>query len=102
MESEWRKAIERFVLNNLGQMEQEEVDAWLEDELDIAPFLEPVLKSMAQHRDMILRELHQISPSEIFDRFQAEHPELDFHDNDKAVVRVGKELQAMKVFLLSA
>jgi len=81
-------------------MEQEELDAWLDDELDIAPFLEPVLKSMMAHRDSIIRELHQISPPEIFDRFQAEHPELVFRDKDKAIVRIGKELESMKAIML--
>lgn len=101
MESEWKKAIQRFVLNNLGQMEQEELDAWLDDELEIAPFLEPPLRAMGHHRDTILRELHQISPAEILDRFQKEHPELVFRDADKAVVKIGKELEALRAIVLS-
>lgn len=101
MEAEWKKAIQRFILNNLGQMEQEELDAWLDDELDIAPFLEPPLRAMGQHRDTILRELHQISPAEVFDRFQKEHPELVFRDKDRAVVKIGKELEALKSIVLS-
>jgi len=58
MQAEWRKAIQRFILNNLGQMDQEDVEVWLDDELDLAPLLEAPMKAQAQHRDQILRELH--------------------------------------------
>lgn len=101
MEAEWKKAIRRFLLNNLGQMEQPEVDAWLSDELDLAPLLEPPLRAMSQYRAQVLRELHQISPGEIFDAFRDEHPELVFPDKDRAILKIGKELEAMKAMLLT-
>jgi hypothetical protein len=93
---EWKKAIMRFMLNNLGQMDQDDVEVWLDDEFELAPLLEPPLRAQAQYRDQIMRELHQISPAEIFDRFQREHPELVFPDRDKAVVKIGRELEALK------
>ena len=89
-----------FLLNNLGQMDQEDVEAWLDDELDIAPFLEDLLRAQAVHRDQILRELHQLSPSEIFDRLQKEHPELVFADKEKAIIKIGKEIQELKAILV--
>ena len=101
MQAEWRKAIQRFILNNLGQMDQEDVEAWLDDELDLAPLLEAPMKAQAQNRDQILRELHQMSPSEIFDRFQKEHPELVFSDKDKAIVKIGKEIEGLKAIVLA-
>lgn len=100
LELEWKKAIRRFILNNLGQLSQEEVDAWVDDEVDLAPLLEPPLRALAAHRDMILRELHQISPAEIFDRFEGEHPELVFSDKNKAIVKIGKELESLKSIVL--
>ena len=96
MQMEWKKAITRFMLNNLGQMDQEDVEVWLNDEFDLAPLLEPPLRVQAQHRDQIMRELHQISPAEVFDRFQKEHPELVFPDRNKAVVKIGRELESLK------
>jgi len=101
MEAEWRKAIQRFLLNNLGQMDQDEVDAWLEDEFELAPLLEAPLKAQSAYRDHILREFHQLSPPEIFDRLQKEHPELVFHDKNKAVTKIGKELESLKAILMS-
>ena len=99
MEAEWNKAIQRFLLNNLGQMEQEEVDAWLEGELELAPLLEPPLRALYEHKGRMMAELHQISPAEIFDRLQIEHPELSFPDRNKAVLRVGRELETLKAFI---
>lgn len=99
MQAEWRKALQRFMLNNLGQMDQEDVEAWLDDELDIAPLLEDPMKMQAQHKEHMLRELHQMSPSEIFDLFQKEHPELVFSDKDKALVKIGKELEGLKAIV---
>lgn len=93
---EWKKAITRFILNNLGQMDQEDVEVWLNDEFDLAPLLEPPLRAQAQYRDQIMRELHQISPAEVFDRLQKEHPELVFPDRNKAVVKIGRELESLK------
>jgi hypothetical protein len=77
-------------------MDQEDVEVWLNDEFDLAPLLEPPMRAQAQYRDQIMRELHQISPAEVFDRFQKEHPELVFPDRDKAVVKIGKELESLK------
>jgi len=101
MEAELKKALHRFILNNLGQMGQEELDAWLEGDFDLAPLLEPALRRWPQHRDQVLAEMHQISPPEVFDRFQKEHPELDFQDSQKVIVRIGSELEAMKAVLRS-
>jgi len=101
MEAEWKKAVQRFLLNNLGQMDQDDLDAWMADDLDLAPLLEQPLRALAAHRDQIMRELHQISPPEIFDRFQKEHPELVFSDKNKALVKIGREIQAMKVIVSS-
>jgi len=96
MQMEWKKAITRFMLNNLGQMDQEDVEVWLNDEFDLAPLLEPPLRAQAQYRDQIMRELHQISPAEVFDRFHEEHPELVFQDRNKAIVKIGRELESLK------
>lgn len=101
MEAEWKKAIRRFLLNNLGQMEQAELDAWLSDDFDLAPLLEPPLRAMSRYRAQVLRELHQISPGEIFDTFREEHPELVFPDKNKAILKIGKELEVMKAMLLT-
>src|SRR4030065_1640652 len=100
MEAEWKKAIMRFILNNLGQMDQEDVIAWLDGDLEIAPLLEPVLRKMATYRSMVLRELHQISPPEVFDRLSKEHPELVFSDKQKAVIRIGRGLEAPQAIVV--
>ena len=99
MEAEWKKAIRRFLLNNLGQMEQEDLESWLTGDLDLAPLLEPPLRALCEHKNIILAEMHQISPAEIFDSLRAEHPELTFPDKQRAVVRVGHELEALKAFI---
>ena len=99
MKAEWKEAIQRFLLNNLGQMEQEEVDAWLVGDLELAPLLEPPLRALYEHKGRILAEMHQISPAEVFDRFEREHPELSFPDRKEAVVRIGHELEALKTFI---
>jgi hypothetical protein len=101
LEAEFKKAVRRFLLNNFGQMEQEELDMWLAGEFDLAPLLEPPLKAMSKHRDQLIRELHQISPGEIMDSLQREHPELVFSDKDGALVKIGRELEAMKAFLMT-
>ena len=101
METQWRRAIQRFILNNLEQLDQEGIDSWLAGEIDIAPSMQEPLKAISQHRDMILREMHQMSPPEIFDRFVAERPEIVFSDKDKAIVRIGKELESLKLFLMN-
>ncbi len=101
MEAEFKKVVRRFLLNNFGQMGQEELDMWLEGEFDLEPLLEEPLSAMSKYRDLLLRELHQISPGEILDSLQKEHPELVFSDSEKAMVRIGKELEAMKAFLVT-
>jgi len=98
---QWRRAVQRFVLNSLERLDQDEIDAWLAGEIEIAPVLEEPLKAMSQHRDMILREMHQMSPPEIFDRFVQEKPQIVFPDKDKAIVCIGKELQSIKLFLMN-
>jgi hypothetical protein len=99
MEAEWKKAIRRFILNNLGQMEQDDLEAWLDGDLDIASLLEPPLRALYEHKAIMLAEMHQISPAEIFDGLRAEHPELTFSDRNKAIVRIGQELAALKAFI---
>jgi len=101
VKAEWNRAIQRFILNNLGQMDQTDVDAWVEGALELAPMLEPPLRAQSQYRDQILREFHQITAMEIFDRFQKEHPELVFKDKNQAMVRIGKELEALKAIVVS-
>jgi hypothetical protein len=38
---------------------------------------------------------------EIFDRFQKEHPELVFKDKNRVMVRIGKELEALKAIVVT-
>jgi hypothetical protein len=99
MEAEWKKAIRRFLLNNLGQLDQEDLEAWLDGEFDLAALLEPPLRALYQYKSIMLAEMHQISPAEIFDGLKAEHPELTFPDGNKAVLRIGQELAALKAFV---
>jgi hypothetical protein len=99
MEAEWKKAIRRFLLNNFGQLDQEDLDAWLEGDIDLAPLLEPPLRALYQHKSIMLAEMHQISPAEIFDSLNAEHPELTFSDRNKAIMRIGQELATLKAFI---
>lgn len=101
MEVQWRRAIQRFILNNLEQLDQDEIDSWLSGKIELAPMLEEPLKALSQHRDAILREMHQMSPPEIFDRFMQEKPQIVFTDKDKAIVRIGKEVESLKLFLMS-
>ncbi|HEX9907458.1 MAG TPA: hypothetical protein VGB78_03200 [Thermoplasmata archaeon] len=102
MEAEWKKAVMHFIVTNLGQMDQEDVDAWLDGDLDLAPFLEPPLRTLSPYKGMVLRELHQISPPEVFDRWVREHPELSFPDKNKAIVRIGKELEQLKGIVIGS
>lgn len=96
LEADWKKALQRLLLDGLGGMDQEEVDAWLGREFDIAPMMKVLFERMAPYRDMVLREIYQISPSELFDRWRLEHPEILFEDTDKAIVRLGSELHAIR------
>jgi len=101
LKSEWRTLVERFILNNLGKMAQEDVDAWLGNEVAFAQLLEPALKNFGPFRDNVLRELHQLSPSEIYDVWRLEHPELRFPDNDVVIVKLGTELNAIRSIVQS-
>jgi hypothetical protein len=101
LEVQWKRAVQRFILNNLEQLSQADVDAWLDGEIEIAPLMEEPLKAISQHRDTILREMHQMSPPEIFDRLMEERPELVFPDKNRAIVRIGKELESLKLFLMN-
>lgn len=97
MESREREAVYHLILSSMDQLlERDEFDAWLEGEMDIAPLFRPVFESVARHRDAFIRELHQIFPAEVYDRFIAKHPDVEMGDSTKAIVRIGKELQAMK------
>lgn len=96
----WKFAVQRFILNHMGQMTQEDVDAWMAEEFDLAPSMEPQLKALAAHRDSVLRILHQLSPPEVFDMYCKEHPDIRFSDKGKALVRIGKELDALKLFVM--
>jgi hypothetical protein len=91
----------RFVLDNLGRMDQDEVDAWLHDAVPFAQLLEPALQNLAPYRDMVLREIYQISPSEVFDTWRLEHPEILFPDNDVVIVKIGQELMGIRSIVLS-
>ncbi len=99
MEAEWRKALFRFILNNIGQLDQDEFDSWVDDDFDLAPLLAPFLKTMSVHRDRILAEMHQIFPAEVFDRFKAEHPEIVMDSGDRVIFKIGKELEALKTIV---
>jgi hypothetical protein len=35
MQSEWRAAVHRFLLNNLGQLDQEDLEVWLDGYLQL-------------------------------------------------------------------
>jgi hypothetical protein len=101
LKSAWKSAIMRFVLDSLGRMGQDEVDAWLHDEIALAQLLEPAFRNLAPYRDMVLRELYQISPSEIFDVWRLEHPEILFPNHDVAIVKIGQELLGLRSIVLS-
>jgi hypothetical protein len=91
----------RFLLDNLGRMDQDHVDAWLHDEIAFAELLEPAFRNLAPYRDMVLRELYQISPSEVFDVWRLEHPEILFTDPNVVIVKIGQELQGIRSFVMS-
>lgn len=102
MESREREALYHLVLSSMDQLlERDEFDAWLAGEIELAPLFRPVFESVARQRDNFLRELHQIFPAEVFDRLVAKHPELDMGDGTEVIVRIGKELQAMKALVQS-
>ena len=101
LKSVWKSAILRFMLDNLGKLDQDEVDAWLRDEIALAELLEPALRNLAPYRDMVLRELFQISPSEVFDIWRLEHPEILFLDANAVIVKIGQELLGIRSIIMS-
>ena len=101
MKSVWRGAVERFVLNHMEKMEQEELERWLDGKLSISSNMESTLWSLKEHKEALLRELNALSPAEIWDMYQKERPGNGIKDNDKAIVRIGNELQSMKSYLMS-
>ncbi len=101
MKSVWKGAVERFVLNHLEQMGHEELAQWLEGNIKIASNMESTLWSLKDHKETILRELNALSPSEVFDIYQKERPGNRIRDKEKAIVRIGNELEAMKTYLMS-
>ena len=97
MESKEREALYHLVLSSMDQLlERGELDAWVEGKIEIAPLFRPVFESVARQRDTFIRELYQMFPAEVLDRFIEKHPEVDMGDKTLAIVRIGKELQAMK------
>jgi hypothetical protein len=97
MESREREALYHLVLSSMDQLlERDEFDAWVEGEIELAPLFKPVFESVARERDRFVRELHQMFPAEVFDRFIAKHPDVEVGDGTTLVVRIGKELEAMK------
>ncbi len=101
MKSVWKGAVERFVLNHLEQMGHQEIAQWLEGNLNIASNMEATLWSLRDHKETILRELNALSPAEVFDIYQKERPGNRIQDKEKAIVRIGNELEAMKRYLMS-
>lgn len=102
MESEERKALYHLVLSSMGQLvERDEFDAWVDGEVQLAPLFEPVLLSVRGRRDALMRELHQMFPAEVFDRFIAERPDVQIDDGTQVIVRIGKELEEMKAAVRS-
>ncbi len=101
MKSVWKGAVERFVLNHLEQMGHQELTQWLEGNVNIASNMESTLWSLREHKETILRELNALSPAEVFDVYQTERPGSRIQDKEKAIVRIGNELEAMKAYLMS-
>jgi len=101
MKSIWRGAVERFVLNHLEKMNDVEFAKWLDGDVRMASKMETTLSSLGDHRETILRELNAISPAELLDMYRKERPGRIIPDKDKALVRIGSELQAMKAYLMS-
>ncbi len=101
MKTVWKGAVERFVLNHLEQMGHEELTEWLRGNVDISSRMESTLWSLKDHKDTILRELNALSPAEVWDIYQKERPGNRVQDKEKAIVRIGQELQSMKMYLMS-
>ena len=102
MESKEREALYHLVLSSMDQLlERDEFDAWVEEEIELAPLFKPVFESVRAQRDTFLRELHQMFPAEVLDRFIAAHPDAEVGDKTGVIVRIGKELQAMRTIVQS-
>ncbi|MEW5748612.1 MAG: hypothetical protein AB1793_07530 [Candidatus Thermoplasmatota archaeon] len=102
MESKAREALYHLVLSSMDQLiERGDFDAWLEGDIELAPLFRPVFESVARQRDTFIRELHQMFPAEVVDRLRARHPDLDMGDGTRAIVRVGREIEAMKAIVQS-
>jgi len=101
MKSVWKGAVERFVLNHIERMGHEELGQWLEGNRNLASEMESTLWSLRGHKETILRELNALSPAEIFDVYQKERPGNRIKNKAKAIVRIGKELEAMKSYLMT-
>ncbi len=101
MKSAWKSAIMRLLIDSLGRMEQEDVDAWLDGNFKFAELLERAFRNIAPYRSSVLRELYQISPSEVFDAWCLEHPEMQFPDKDAVIVRIGGELTDIRALVLT-
>lgn len=97
MESKAREALYHLVLSSMDQLlERGDLEAWLDEEIELAPLFRPLFESVARQRDAFIRELHQMFPAEVFDRFKARHPEMAMGDGTRVIVRIGREIEAMK------
>lgn len=102
MESKEREALYHLFLTSMDQLvERDEFDAWVEGEIELAPLFRPVFESVALQKATFIRELHQMFPAEVFDRFLEKHPEVVVPDRTALIVRIGKELQGMKAIVES-
>ena len=88
-------------MNHLEQMDHAELTEWLEGNVKIASNMEATLWSLREHKETILRELNALSPAEVLDMYLKERPGNRIADKNKAIVRIGEELQAMKLYLMS-
>ncbi len=97
MESKAREALYHLVLSSMDQLlERGDFDAWVEGEIELAPLFKPVFESVAGQRATFIRELHQIFPAEVLDRFLARHQGIEMGDKTRVILRVGSELEGMK------
>jgi hypothetical protein len=102
MESKAREALYHLVLDSMDQLlERGDFDAWVDGEIELAPLFRPVFESVAHQRDTFVRELHQMFPAEVIDRFKASHPDVDIGDGTRLIVRVGREIETMKSIVQS-
>jgi len=102
MESKAREALYHLMLGSMDQLlERGDFDAWVEGEIELAPFFRPVFESVAGQRSTFIRELHQIFPAEVLDRFMARHPGMELGDKTRTILRLGRELEGMKEIVQS-